>query len=201
MLAETVPDADRRLPPQASHAPRVEHCHARLAFTMAAFNVLVQWHGLRPNASGFRAPRWRSLVCKIPVLLLSLSETNTIGYYTRPTQARSGVRRCQSVGLSKGISHPQNHIFMPGFTVDHQTNRQAMTGKATRHRQATQIQNIANNRGGEILHIPCAVRAHGGVNLSDWVAGGIIVVGRAGHPPGVGSRYLWHVAVPRHVSC
>jgi hypothetical protein len=27
--------------------------HARLAFTMAAFNVLVQWHGLRPNTSGF----------------------------------------------------------------------------------------------------------------------------------------------------
>ena len=26
---------------------------ARLAFTMAAFNVLVRWHGLRPNASGF----------------------------------------------------------------------------------------------------------------------------------------------------
>jgi hypothetical protein len=26
---------------------------ARLAFTMAAFNVLVQWHVLRPNASGF----------------------------------------------------------------------------------------------------------------------------------------------------
>ena len=26
---------------------------ARFAFTMAAFNVLVQWHGLRPNASGF----------------------------------------------------------------------------------------------------------------------------------------------------
>src|SRR5437879_4617788 len=26
---------------------------ARLAFTMAAFNMLVQWHGLRPNASGF----------------------------------------------------------------------------------------------------------------------------------------------------
>jgi hypothetical protein len=26
---------------------------ARLAFTMAAFNVLVQWHGLQPNASGF----------------------------------------------------------------------------------------------------------------------------------------------------
>ena len=26
---------------------------ARLAFTMAAFNVLVQWQGLRPNASSF----------------------------------------------------------------------------------------------------------------------------------------------------
>ena len=26
---------------------------ARLAFTMAAFNVLFQWHGFRPNASGF----------------------------------------------------------------------------------------------------------------------------------------------------
>ncbi len=26
---------------------------ARLAFTMAAFNVLVQWHGLQPNAAGF----------------------------------------------------------------------------------------------------------------------------------------------------
>ena len=27
--------------------------HARLAFTMAAFNLLVQWHGFQPNASGF----------------------------------------------------------------------------------------------------------------------------------------------------
>jgi hypothetical protein len=26
--------------------------HARLAFTMAAFNILVQWHGLLPNMSG-----------------------------------------------------------------------------------------------------------------------------------------------------
>ena len=26
---------------------------ARLAFTMAAFNVLVQWHGFQPRASGF----------------------------------------------------------------------------------------------------------------------------------------------------
>jgi hypothetical protein len=41
-----------------SHCTKVMHrvwgsFHARLAFTMAAFNVLVQWDGLRPNASGF----------------------------------------------------------------------------------------------------------------------------------------------------
>jgi hypothetical protein len=27
--------------------------HARLAFTRAVFNVLVQWHIFQPNASGF----------------------------------------------------------------------------------------------------------------------------------------------------
>jgi hypothetical protein len=41
-----------------SHCKKVmhrvwEYFQARLAFTMAAFNVLVQWHGLQPNASGF----------------------------------------------------------------------------------------------------------------------------------------------------
>ncbi len=30
-----------------------EYFQARLAFTMAAFNVLVQWHGFQPSASGF----------------------------------------------------------------------------------------------------------------------------------------------------
>jgi hypothetical protein len=30
-----------------------EYFQARLAFTMAAFNVLVQWHGFQPTASGF----------------------------------------------------------------------------------------------------------------------------------------------------
>ena len=30
-----------------------EYFQARLAFTMAAFNVLVQWHGFEPSASGF----------------------------------------------------------------------------------------------------------------------------------------------------
>src|SRR5262245_47156145 len=54
MLVETVLS---RLP-LVCHFKKVmhrvwEYLHARLAFTMAAFNVLVQWHGLRPNASGF----------------------------------------------------------------------------------------------------------------------------------------------------
>ena len=40
------------------HGKKVMHrvwayFQARLAFTMAAFNVLIQWHGLQPNASGF----------------------------------------------------------------------------------------------------------------------------------------------------
>ena len=44
--------------PALCHFKKVMHrvwtyFHARLAFTMAAFNVLVQWHGFQPNASGF----------------------------------------------------------------------------------------------------------------------------------------------------
>jgi hypothetical protein len=40
------------------HCKKVMHrvwayFQARLAFTMAAFNVLVQWHGFQPHASGF----------------------------------------------------------------------------------------------------------------------------------------------------
>ena len=30
-----------------------EYFSARLAFTMAAFNLLVQWHGFKPDADGF----------------------------------------------------------------------------------------------------------------------------------------------------
>ena len=30
-----------------------EYFHVFLVFTMVAFHVLVQWHGLLPNASGF----------------------------------------------------------------------------------------------------------------------------------------------------
>jgi hypothetical protein len=40
---------------------------ARLAFTMAVFNVLVQWQGLQPYASGFVPLSIVNLVCKIPI--------------------------------------------------------------------------------------------------------------------------------------
>ena len=44
----------RALFPQLPERTRVwAYFQARLAFTMAAFNVLVQWYGFRPNASGF----------------------------------------------------------------------------------------------------------------------------------------------------
>jgi hypothetical protein len=59
-------DGDQRLPYSTQGSAALPHRHfgegidrgwayfqARLAFTMAAFNVLVQWHGLQPNASGF----------------------------------------------------------------------------------------------------------------------------------------------------
>jgi hypothetical protein len=41
-----------------SHFKKVRHrvwayFHARLAFTMAVFHLLVQWHGFQPTASGF----------------------------------------------------------------------------------------------------------------------------------------------------
>jgi hypothetical protein len=54
LLVETV----RSMLTLVCHCKRVLHrvwgyVQARLACTMAAFNVLVQWHGLRPNASGF----------------------------------------------------------------------------------------------------------------------------------------------------
>ena len=41
-----------------SHLKKVSHrvdayLRARLAFTVAAFNILVQWHGLQPDETGF----------------------------------------------------------------------------------------------------------------------------------------------------
>jgi hypothetical protein len=54
MLVETV----RSMLTVVCHCKRVMHrvwayFYARLAYTMAAFNVLVQWHGFQPYASGF----------------------------------------------------------------------------------------------------------------------------------------------------
>ena len=74
-------------------------------------------------------------------------------------------------GLFKGISHPQDHILIPRFTVDHQADGQPLAGKTTWHRQTAQVQDIANGRVAEILQVACAVRLHGGINLSHWQRG------------------------------
>src|SRR6266852_3913197 len=58
------------------HFKKVMHCvwvyfHARLAFTMAAFNVLVQWHGFQPNASDFVMGRsWRAQMSPLSLKIL-----------------------------------------------------------------------------------------------------------------------------------
>jgi len=47
-------DADARLSFQKGDASGLGVCSgASGAFTMAAFHVLVQWHGFQPHASGF----------------------------------------------------------------------------------------------------------------------------------------------------
>ena len=48
--------------------------HARLAFTMAVFNVLVQWHGFQPNASGF---------VPLSIAEFSLQNTSSIAWFVR----------------------------------------------------------------------------------------------------------------------
>ena len=53
MLVETV----RSIRTLVCHGTKGMHrvwtyCHARLAFTMAAFTLLVPWHGFQPSASG-----------------------------------------------------------------------------------------------------------------------------------------------------
>jgi hypothetical protein len=45
-------DAHARLSFKEGDASGLGVFQARLAFTMAAFNVLVQWHGLQPCTSG-----------------------------------------------------------------------------------------------------------------------------------------------------
>jgi hypothetical protein len=54
MLVETV----LSMLTQVCHFKKVGHrvwsyFRARLGFTMAAFNLLVQWHGLQPDDNGF----------------------------------------------------------------------------------------------------------------------------------------------------
>jgi hypothetical protein len=54
LLVETV----RSMLTLVCHVKKMMHrgwvyCQARLAFTMAAFNVLVQWHGFQPTEPGF----------------------------------------------------------------------------------------------------------------------------------------------------
>jgi len=54
MLVETVLSMLTRVSHFKKAMHRVwEYFQARLAFTIAAFHVLVQWHGFRPNAFGF----------------------------------------------------------------------------------------------------------------------------------------------------
>src|SRR5437870_1171130 len=65
LLVETVLSRLTRV----SHFKKVMHrvwgyFEARLAFTMAAFKVLVQWHGLGPTRTASCPSRSLSLVCK-----------------------------------------------------------------------------------------------------------------------------------------
>jgi hypothetical protein len=54
MLVETVLSMLTRGTHFKKGMPRVwAYFHARLAFTRAAFNMLVQWHSLQPNMYGF----------------------------------------------------------------------------------------------------------------------------------------------------
>jgi hypothetical protein len=55
--------------------PRVwAYVHARLACTMAACHVLVQWHDFPPNASGF---------VPLSMAALSLYNTNIVAWFVR----------------------------------------------------------------------------------------------------------------------
>jgi hypothetical protein len=51
-----------------------EYFQARLAFTMAAFNELVQWYGLQPNASG---------LVPLSIAEFSLQNTNITAWFVR----------------------------------------------------------------------------------------------------------------------
>ena len=83
MLVETVLSMLTRVSHFKKAMHRVwEYFQARLAFTMAAFNVLVQWHGFRPNAFGF---------VPLSIAEFSLQETKTIGlYWSSPGYCQPG---------------------------------------------------------------------------------------------------------------
>ena len=75
LLVETV----LAMLPLVCHVKRVMHrvwayFQARLAFIMAALNVLVQWHSFEPNASGF---------VPLSIAALSLEETKIVIEYVR----------------------------------------------------------------------------------------------------------------------
>jgi len=54
MLIETVLSMLTVVSPLKQMLPRVwAYVHARLAFTMAAFHVVVQWHGILTDEQGF----------------------------------------------------------------------------------------------------------------------------------------------------
>jgi len=65
------------------HCKKVMHrvwayFQARLAFTLAAFNVLVQWYGLRPNAQGFVPLSMAEFICKVLALLITRQKPHTL---------------------------------------------------------------------------------------------------------------------------
>jgi hypothetical protein len=85
------------------HFKRVIHrvwayFQARLAFTMAAFNVLVQWHGFQPHASGF-VPRMVKIfefafpqeVTPLPLSALRLVFRSTLTH-TQRQEGRQSLR-------------------------------------------------------------------------------------------------------------
>jgi len=71
--------ADNTLLTVVCHFKKVMHrvwayFQARLAFTMALFNVLVQWHGFQRNASGF---------VPLSIAEFSLYNTNIAAWFVR----------------------------------------------------------------------------------------------------------------------
>jgi hypothetical protein len=92
---------------------------ARLAFTMAAFNVLVQWHGLQLPRRASCPSRWLNLVCKIPISFLvyqrltPLVNRNCAGRSAEEQPRRPGLREVSSPAGSTCQVVDSRHSF-PG---------------------------------------------------------------------------------------